>query len=120
MYLARNRNSWSAVGWYPRLIQSLVPRFNVTRLHYNYRGSFSQCRTFSRKLETEQTRNNNASIDVYSKRPCDSWVSVLFPFKTDIDLRAQYTNMLGDVLIGKLFENFDALAASIGYRHAEA
>ena len=70
----------------------------------------------SQKIHVE--RACNATLAEFKpKRPCDSWVSVLFPFKTDIDLRAQYTSMLGDVLIGKLFENFDALAASIAYRH---
>ena len=116
MYLVKNNHSWSC--WCSKL-PKFVFRFNLTKPNYKYQGNFSWFRTFSGKIETEPTRNNG-SIEVRSKRPCDSWVSVLFPFKTDIDLRAQYTNMLGDVLIGKLFENFDALAASIGYRHAGA
>jgi hypothetical protein len=71
-------------------------------------------------VEKESTSSSFVEKSTNIKRPCDSWISVLFPFKTDIDLRTQYTNMFGNVLIGKLFENFDALAASIAYKHAGA
>jgi hypothetical protein len=76
-------------------------------------GTFSH--SIKRSYMDETAKSSNEI-----KRPSDSWVSVLFPFKADPDLRSHYTDMFGNVLIGKLYENFDALAASIAYKHVEA
>lgn len=47
----------------------------------------------------------------------DSYCEIALPFASDPQLLEQYTNALGGIRAGKIFEHLDALAGSIAYRH---
>ena len=53
-----------------------------------------------------------STIPVQEQKPSDSWLRIVFPFKTDSDLRDEYVNMYGDLRMGLLFESMDAMAGT--------
>ncbi|KAH9607175.1 hypothetical protein KSS87_021241 [Heliosperma pusillum] len=52
-----------------------------------------------------------------SKHPCNSRTSVEYKFSDDFVLREQYRNPWGEIRMGKLVEDLDALAGTISYKH---
>jgi hypothetical protein len=55
-----------------------------------------------------------------ARLPCsaDSWMQLVLPFSSNDSLFARYRMFQTDrVRLGKLMEDFDALAADIAYRH---
>mmetsp|Transcript_41158 Transcript_41158/g.83024 ORF Transcript_41158/g.83024 Transcript_41158/m.83024 type:complete len:111 (-) Transcript_41158:491-823(-) len=56
--------------------------------------------------------------DLQTKAPRDSAVRVVYPFKSDGALRDRYLNCWGALDKGILFEDLDALAGNVSWRHA--
>lgn len=46
-------------------------------------------------------------------------VSLVLPFGSDMELREQYKNVWGQVRVGKLLEDIDALAGNVAYTHCD-
>eukprot|EP01041_Mallomonas_annulata_P013117 gene13117-27703_t len=72
--------------------------------------------------DSSNTTTIHQSIHTYP--PCiqekdskDSRVTVEYNFSTDANLRDRYMNSHGNCLMGKLFEDLDALAGTIAFRH---
>ncbi|KAJ3292930.1 Acyl-coenzyme A thioesterase 9, mitochondrial [Borealophlyctis nickersoniae] len=57
--------------------------------------------------------------DPVPKRMSDSYVEEYIAFKTDPNVREEYVNQFGNIRIGKVLENLDALAGSIAYLHCD-
>lgn len=53
-----------------------------------------------------------------AKTPKDSEVTVHLPFSKDKALRLQYRSFRGSYRLGRFLEDFDAIAADVGFRHA--
>jgi acyl-coenzyme A thioesterase 9 len=47
----------------------------------------------------------------------DSYCEILLPFASSPQLLEQYTNALGGIRTGKIFEHLDGLAGSVAYKH---
>lgn len=78
-----------------------------------------QMRKNNQETEEEKSNINTAEPIVIIKTPADSRLSVRYNFKSDINLRDLYIDPVGNVMIGKLFEDLDALAGNIAYVHAD-
>lgn len=53
------------------------------------------------------------------KRPQDSLLTLMLPFKSDPKLRELYLNAAGHLRIGRLLEDFDSFAGQIAYTHCD-
>jgi len=53
------------------------------------------------------------------KGAADSRLSVRYSFSTDLNLRDAYVDVLGNVLMGKLLEDLDALAGNVAFMHCD-
>ncbi|OWB72680.1 hypothetical protein B5S31_g2399 [[Candida] boidinii] len=54
---------------------------------------------------------------VSERTPDDSFSYLSLPFKDDVWLRDSYINAAGRLRVGQLFQDLDALAGVVGYRH---
>ena len=75
------------------------------------------------KQELLQGQSQNPNItnehdDDTGKPPKDSYVEVSYPFSTDALLWEAYRNPWGQMRLGRLFEDLDALAGNIAFFHA--
>lgn len=65
----------------------------------------------------ENTINGNSnSNDPHPKSPSQSRTSILYNFSSDLILREQYRNPWNHIRMGKLVEDFDALAGTIALK----
>ena len=53
------------------------------------------------------------------KSPAQTFLRVLLPFATDLNLRQQFVNKWGMLRVGKLLEELDAFAGNIAYKFIE-
>ncbi len=59
--------------------------------------------------------NNHKNNDVREpRRMLDSYCEVIMPFRTDLNLREDYVNHFKGIRFGKILEDLDAMAATIG------
>lgn len=66
----------------------------------------------------ENTINGNSNNnDPDPKSPSQSRTSILYNFSSDLILREQYRNPWNHIRMGKLVEDFDALAGTIALKH---
>eukprot|EP01135_Chromosphaera_perkinsii_P009615 Nk52_evm65s1810 gene=Nk52_evmTU65s1810 len=68
-------------------------------------------------VREKSTSSSSSPSQEESKTPSDSFINVLYPFRSSRGLRQQYTNHYGDLRVGKLFESMDALAAAAFFKH---
>lgn len=71
---------------------------------------------------TTSTKNNISKTEeesLLTKTSSDSRLTVRYNFKTDAKLRDLYIDPLGHVIIGKLFEDLDALAGNVATSHVD-
>ena len=61
----------------------------------------------------------DAPAFLLTKAPSESAVSVDYNFKSDPVLRDRYRNATGGVRFGDLFEDMDALAGNVSFKHAD-
>ena len=60
-----------------------------------------------------QTRGDEGGVD----SPSNSRIAVTYPFSTDSEIRERYANPWGFVSHGIVFEDLDALAGNVAFRH---
>ncbi|TPX72908.1 hypothetical protein SpCBS45565_g00278 [Spizellomyces sp. 'palustris'] len=56
---------------------------------------------------------------ILEKKMKDSYIEEYLLFKTEPDVKEEYLNVYGGIRIGKILEDLDALAGSIGYLHCD-
>lgn len=73
------------------------------------------------EIEKDTTMKVGDSVEstVVTKSCSDSRLSLQYSFSTDIALRDLYVDHKGNVLVGKIFEDLDALAGNIANTHCE-
>ena len=71
----------------------------------------------AKKLQLTEDQTRDADYGQIVKRPLDSMLTLILPFKSDPKLREQYQNFFGQLRMGKLLEDFDAFAGNIAYVH---
>lgn len=54
-----------------------------------------------------------------TKSMSDSYTEICLPFSTDKLLQEEYLTYAGTIRVGKILEDLDALAGTIGYRHCD-
>ncbi|KAI9201924.1 HotDog domain-containing protein [Polychytrium aggregatum] len=57
--------------------------------------------------------------EVILKKMRDSYVEDILPFKSDPQVREEYINAYGNIRIGKILEDLDAMAGTISYIHCD-
>ncbi|RIA80121.1 HotDog domain-containing protein [Glomus cerebriforme] len=60
---------------------------------------------------------NTKSHDLVLKRMADSYIEHYLSFKNSPELLEEYLDPVGEIRIGKILEDIDFLAESIGYKH---
>ena len=66
-------------------------------------------------VSVKQPARNFSSHEL--KKPSDSFINVVYPFRSSKGLRDQYVNHYGDIRVGKILESMDALAAAAFFKH---
>lgn len=66
------------------------------------------------------TTNEADAMTLQTKIPIDSQVIIHYNFTQDDHLRDMYADHTGGILIGKLFEDLDALAGNIAHSHCDS
>lgn len=71
---------------------------------------------------TKQTEGKTATIPgkLKGKAPSDSRVQVTYQFETDVHLLEAYRNPWGQIRLGRLMEDLDALAGNIAFFHVDS
>jgi acyl-coenzyme A thioesterase 9 len=80
-----------------------------------------------KSLEQKLERSNNTSTGLSStkdillqgRKPSDSRVEVSYPFSTDAMLWDSYRDPWGDIRMGKILEDLDALAGNVAFFHVD-
>ncbi len=72
-----------------------------------------------RSLEQKEAEDAKPTYELLTKNTTDSRLNVRYNFAADSNLRDLYIDPLGNVIIGKLFEDLDALAGNIANRHCD-
>lgn len=70
-----------------------------------------------RQQAKEKLSSTAATKCVLAKPPSDSHVEISYPFSTDELLWSAYSNPWGQIRIGRLLEDLDALAGNIAFFH---
>jgi acyl-coenzyme A thioesterase 9 len=107
------------VGWTKRLIPARRSLCSKNGLVYNKVQSFDVEKTpITAQLwkQRQDTREKHASaeLDTGPKVPVDTTISYNF---SENSLRDLYVDLKGEVLLGKLFEDFDSIAGNIAFAH---
>lgn len=63
--------------------------------------------------------NNDHAAHLLQKSAEQSKLTLQYNFRKDVMLRDMYVDHLGHVLVGKLFEDLDALAGNIAHKHCD-
>jgi acyl-coenzyme A thioesterase 9 len=77
-----------------------------------------------KSLEQKVERSNNSShstngIMLQGRKSVDSRVDISYPFSTDAMLWESYRNPWGDIRMGKILEDLDALAGNVAFFHVD-
>jgi acyl-coenzyme A thioesterase 9 len=64
--------------------------------------------------------NTPGERQLISKAPQDSANSITYTFSSDEDLSDQYRNPWGNVRVGRLLEDLDALAGTVAFEHCQS
>jgi acyl-coenzyme A thioesterase 9 len=84
---------------------------------------WGQRTAYARQEELQLARTpvdaQNAEHTLLEKTPADSRLRIVYNFSTDDALRHLYIDAAGHVMTGKLFEDLDALAGNIAFRHCD-
>jgi len=72
-------------------------------------------------LQHGANTNDDPKVDLSRlvKSPAQTFLRVLLPFATDLNLRQQFVNKWGMLRVGKLLEELDAFAGNIAYKFIE-
>lgn len=78
--------------------------------------------TIQLQNKIKEYKESNSRQDVNTqerprRRMRDSLIRVDLPFSSSPSLRDEYINVYGDIRIGKVIEDIDALAGSVAYKH---
>lgn len=86
-------------------------------------GLWGQRAAYIRQEELQLARipveSQNSAQTLLEKTPADSRLRIFYNFSTDDALRHLYIDAAGNVMTGKLFEDLDALAGNIAFRHCD-
>jgi len=74
----------------------------------------------SSKPDIPNSSNQVSEVSLHPKKPVDSEVIIHYNFTEDEHLRDMYADHKGGILIGKLFEDLDALAGNIAHSHCDS
>lgn len=72
-----------------------------------------------RRAAAPQQQLREEGAPVPPKRPSDSLLTLMLPFRSDPKLRELYLNAAGHLRIGRLLEDFDSFAGQIAYTHCD-
>jgi len=104
--------------------------FSTTSTSAAASGSFFHIRTAHEtasssisvsSLQHGANTNDDPKVDLSRlvKSPAQTFLRVLLPFATDLNLRQQFVNKWGMLRVGKLLEELDAFAGNIAYKFIE-
>ena len=86
-------------------------------------GLWGQRAAHAKQEELQLSRmaieSRNEEYVLLEKTPADSMTRIVYNFSTDDGLRHLYIDAAGNVMTGKLFEDLDALAGNIAYKHCD-
>ncbi|KAL4292040.1 hypothetical protein GQ457_14G001600 [Hibiscus cannabinus] len=68
-------------------------------------------------FEKSSDKTQDSQTELVAKTPSMSRTSIAYNFSSDYILREQYKNPWGEMRMGKLLEDLDALAGTISYKH---
>eukprot|EP01080_Neovahlkampfia_damariscottae_P012296 gene12296-5879_t len=78
---------------------------------------------WERRIKENQTRNEKEAKEapnfLISKHPKESQQTIELPFSSNKELFKQYTNPYGQVQLGLIFEDMDAMAGNVAFLHAD-
>jgi acyl-coenzyme A thioesterase 9 len=86
-----------------------------TKLSHSPNHPLTTTTTTTSVTQPQQSMTNNH--DPIRKPPQESFVEVSYPFSTDTLLWEAYRNPWGQMRLGRLFEDLDALAGNIAFFH---
>lgn len=69
------------------------------------------------KHDTKNTSSTSDSKEIITKAPEESKIIIQYNFSSNANLRDLYVDVTNNMLIGKLFEDLDALAGNIAHLH---
>jgi hypothetical protein len=90
-----------------------VGKTPITAHLWGLRRQNDEASQFAKTAETYANLIAKEKIITVAKTPAESRVSVRYEFSKDTNLKDMYVNVFGNVLIGKIFEDLDAMAGSV-------
>ena len=89
--------------------------FHIRTAHETASSSIS----VSSLHHSANTNDPKVDLSRLVKSPAQTFLRVLLPFATDLNLRQQFVNKWGMLRVGKLLEELDAFAGNIAYKFIE-
>ena len=97
-----------------KIANHLVEKTPITAQLWNMR------RNAKPSSDIQNSTHAMSEVSLSTKKPVDSEVVIHYNFSQDEHLRDMYADHKGGILIGKLFEDLDALAGNIAHSHCDS